>query len=201
MKTKLFFGIVLCVLFSSCIKNYVGHGQDEIALTKDNYMYEGDLYAIYLNLEITKVDALISDLEKIIEDNQGNEQTVNDLESANARKATLKNEIITIPDWLFRRIPRPRPPCPNPTNCDDFFNFDFIGSFGPTQLKSVTVLDEGGNEVGGTTGQQNPLPRTRGTAVVDDFKMENYSGPITIEVVTEAENRLENVYFFKSNLN
>jgi hypothetical protein len=200
MKTKITLLIAFVSLsISSCVKDYVGHGQDKIALTNDNYMYEGDLYAIYLDMEITKVDALISDLEKIIKSNQGNEQTDKDLEAAKARKGTLNNELVTVPDWLFRRIPKPKPPCPNPTNCD-FLGFDFIGSFGRTQLKSVTVYDADGNEVGGTTGQQNPLPRTRGMAVVDDFKMENYSGPVTIKVVTEAGSRLESVYFFESNL-
>ncbi len=200
MKTKITLLIAFVSLsLSSCVKDFIGHGQDEIVLTQDNYMYEGDLYAIYLDMEIIKVDALISDLEKIIKSNQGNEQTYKDLEAAKARKGTLNNELVTVPDWLFRRIPKPKPPCPNPTNCD-FLGFDFIGSFGRTQLKSVTVYDADGNEVGGTTGQQNPLSRTRGMAVVDDFKMENYSGPVTIKVVTEAGSRLESVYFFESNL-
>jgi len=200
MKTKITLLIAfLSLSITSCVKDYIGHGQDKIVLTNDNYIYEGDLYAVYLDFEITKVDALISDLKKIIANNQGNEQTDKDLEAAIVRKGTLNNELATVPDWLFRRIPRPKPPCPNPANCN-FLGFDFLGSFGNTQLRSVTVYDADGNEVGGTTGEQNPLPRTRGTAVVHDFKIDNYSGPVTIKVVTEAKNRLENVYFFESNL-
>ena len=200
MKTKITLLIAfLSLSITSCVKDYIGHGQDKIVLTNDNYIYEGDLYAVYLDFEITKVDALISDLKKIIANNQGNEQTDKDLEAAIVRKGTLNNELATVPDWLFRRIPRPKPPCPNPSNCN-FLGFDFLGSFGNTQLRSVTVYDADGNEVGGTTGEQNPLPRTRGTAVAHDFKIDNYSGPVTIKVVTEAKNRLENVYFFESNL-
>ena len=95
MKTKITLLIAFVSLsLSSCFKDYVGHGQDEIVLTKDNYIYEGDLYAAYLDLEIIKVDAVISDLKEIIANNQGNEQTDKDLEAANDRRATLNNEVL-----------------------------------------------------------------------------------------------------------
>lgn len=200
MKTKLFYGIALCVLFSSCIKDYIGHGSDKIKLTAENNIYEGDLYKAYIEGEILMVDAEIDALNKIIENGQGTDQTLTKLEAANKKRDQLKQEtsFSLVPDFLLRRIPRPRPPCPNPQNCD-FFGFDFVTSLSESQLRSISILDEEGNDIGGTTENQNTLPGTRNRATVDDFKIdEGYFGPITIKVITDSKERFTNIYTFSS---
>ncbi len=201
MKTKITFLIVFISLsFTSCFKDYIGHGSEKIKLTAENNIYEGDLYRTYLDAEIVTVDNLIDDLNKIIDSDLGNEQTHKDLETAKSHKAMLKQEtsLALAPDFLFKRIPRPRPPCPNPQNCN-FLGFDFITSLTEAQLKSIQVVDANGTEIGGTTGNQNSLSGSNGRALVDDFMIDSqYTGAITVKVVTSGGKRMTDTYTFNS---
>lgn len=65
MKTKIFLGLTLCLLFSSCIKDYIGHGNDKVELTADNYLYEGNLEGLFLNEKIAAIDIRIKELEEV----------------------------------------------------------------------------------------------------------------------------------------
>jgi hypothetical protein len=201
MKTKITLLIVL-VSFSltSCVKDYIGHGPKKIKLTAENNMYEGDLYKTYLDTEILIVDGQIAELNEIIGNGQGTEQTQKNLDAANAHRDMLKQEssFTLLPDYLFRRIPRPQPPCPNPQNCD-FLGFDFITSLTGTQLESILITDANGTEIGGTTGNQNSLRGTGGRAVADDFKIDSqYTGAIFVKVVTSDKERMTDTYTFES---
>tara|TARA_R110000868_G_scaffold289544_4_gene549781 strand:- start:8720 stop:9283 length:564 start_codon:yes stop_codon:yes gene_type:complete len=60
MKTKLLLLSLLVVLTSSCIKDFYGSGgQGKVVLTEENFLYEGDLERIYLNEQISLLDAKI----------------------------------------------------------------------------------------------------------------------------------------------
>lgn len=68
MKTKLLLAVACCFFLTSCVKDFQGSGgQDEVVLTEENFLYEGDLERIYLNEEIAV-------LENKIKDTSGDEQ-------------------------------------------------------------------------------------------------------------------------------
>ena len=191
MKTKITLLIAFVSFsFTSCVKDYIGHGSDKIELTEDNNIYEGDLYLTFLEAEIEILDKQIKELEGSQDES---------LDELKEKRAAFSQELNSnlVPDFLFKRIPRPTPPCPQPLQCS-FVNFDFITSLNSTKLVSLTIVDANGEAIGGTTGEQNTLLDSEGRIIVDTFKLENYKGQATIEVITEGGNRLTNTYVFQT---
>lgn len=172
------------LLLASCIKDYVGHGGDKIELTQDNYLYEGDLYRIYLDQEIAKLDVTIAALNDIIANNQADQTTLNDLKAAEEAKENFVSEIATIIslEQVGLRIPRPRPPCPQPLSCD-YSLFEYLLAPNTVEKMEILILNENGKTIGG--GIINDLSTLSGTGGLIQFsklKVDSYKDPITISV-------------------
>ena len=164
MKTKLLFGITLCLLLSSCVKDFIGSGPKDIKFTEKNYIYEGDLYALFLSDEIEVLDKEIAELKEIIAIGQGNEQTLEDLATAQELISMRNDEqrnIVSL-DQVGLRLPAPPPPCPRPQNCD-FSGLEFLLT-GPKAEKLELIFSNAKGEVigGGLIEQLNPLSGGQG---------------------------------------
>ncbi len=66
MKTKLFFIAIMLLTLSSCLKDYHGGGpgKEDIVLTSENYLYEGNLERFFLKDKIAAIDIKIEELKK-----------------------------------------------------------------------------------------------------------------------------------------
>lgn len=172
------------LLIASCIKDYVGHGGDKIELTQDNYLYEGELYRVYLDQEIAKLDVTIAALNDIIANNQADQTTLNDLKAAEEAKENFVSEITTIIDLgqVGRTIPRPRPPCPLPLSCD-YSLFEYLLAPNNVEKLEILILNENGKTIGGgTIDDLGPLSGTGGMILFSKLKIDSYTDPISISV-------------------
>ncbi|WP_291866682.1 hypothetical protein [Maribacter sp.] len=192
MKTKLFLSICMLFVLTSCINDYHGGSGEEIKLTEDNYLYEGDLYQIYLDQEIEKLDLEIEVLEDIVANNQANQTTYDELATAKNKKVEFNAEIESIIsiEELERRIPSPRPPCPRPSSCD-FAIFEYILAGKNVKEIALRILDEDGKTIGGgTIDELSPLPDTKDLIKFSKLNIAPYTGTISIaiEVIDKTGN-------------
>ena len=119
MKAKLLIASFSLLLLSSCIKDYIGKKND-IEITEDNYVFEGTVYQQYLTESIEATEDEIQELQEIIDNNQGDGQTEEDLAAAQEQLAYLSNELVNTNDLvgnIVGRIVPPRPPCPDADLC------------------------------------------------------------------------------------
>ncbi len=179
------------LLMTSCIKDYIGHGGDKIELTSDNYLYEGDLYQIYLDQEVAKLDVTIEALNDIIANNQADQTTLKDLEAATKKRDQFDGELqgIISLEQVGRTIPKPRPPCPKPRNCD-FSTLEYVLAPNTVEKLEILILNEDGKTIGGgIIDDLQPLPGTGGMIQFSRLKVDAYKGPITLSVqVSDLKN-------------
>tara|TARA_R110001583_G_scaffold65184_2_gene188465 strand:- start:5793 stop:6404 length:612 start_codon:yes stop_codon:yes gene_type:complete len=166
MKTKLLILTVLTtLLMTSCIKDYLGEqGSENIKFTSGNYLYEGDLYSLHLNDEIETLDIKIKELNDIINNNQGDEKTKEDLAAAIEQRQALNKDLqdIISLEQVGKRFPPPPPPCPRPRNCD-FSGLEYILTpIGAEKIK-IQFLDDKDTTIGGGTIEElSLLPDSKG---------------------------------------
>src|SRR5690606_274379 len=112
-KKFLISALFLSVLFITCGNDgTIDDDENEITLTENNYFYEGELYSQHLTTEVEELDETIAELEDIIENQQGDENTQAQLDEAIQLRDNIKVEIAAIPSTQARIILPPRPPCP-----------------------------------------------------------------------------------------
>ncbi len=185
MKTKPISIILLTGLLTiSCIKDYIGHGGDKIELTSENYLYEGDLYQVYLDQEIAKLDATIQILNDIIANNQADQTTFEELKEAEQARENLISEGATIIslEQVGRTIPKPKPPCPKPRNCD-FSAFEYVLAENTVEKLEILILNEDGKTIGGgIIDNLGPLSGTGDLIQYSNLMVDSYKDPITIAV-------------------
>tara|TARA_R110000868_G_scaffold22076_2_gene90873 strand:+ start:2522 stop:3130 length:609 start_codon:yes stop_codon:yes gene_type:complete len=183
-KKPIIFIAFAALLIASCIKDHVGHGGDKIELTQDNYLYEGDLYRVYLDQTIAKLDFTIAALNDIIANNQADQTTLDDLKAAEQAKENLDSEkakIISL-EQVGLRIPRPRPPCPQPVSCD-YSLFEYLLAPNTVEKLQILILNENGKTIGGgTIDDLSPLSGTGGMIQFSKLKIDSYTDPISISV-------------------
>lgn len=172
------------LLMTSCIKDYIGHGSDKIELSSENYLYEGDLYRVYLDQEVAKLDITIEALNDIIANNQADQTTLEDLKEAEqARENFVAEEARVISlEQVGRVIPKPLPPCPKPRNCD-FSAFEYVLAANTVEKLEILILNENGKTIGGgTIDDLNTLSGTGGLIQYSQLKVDSFKDPITISV-------------------
>lgn len=178
MTTK--FTLLLIVLFgtSSCVTDFIGSStskrDSKIEITEDNYLYEGDLYKEYLNLETQKNYIQIEALEKLRKTRPLDDQEKKDLDNAQTNLLSLKAEFNDIIDIVGIRIPKPKPPCPNPTNCD-FVNLDYLFISDDVMEINIQAYDTKDNLVQIEFGEFSPYPNPDSPARLSSFKMGSYA--------------------------
>lgn len=190
-------GLFLLAL-TSCIKDYYGGGVDDkkIELTDENYLYEGDMYAIYLNTEIANVEARILELEDILNGNQASEDDKKEYEEKKVLLDNLFSELNNIIDLdqVLLGKPKPRPPCPEPKNCD-FTIFEYVVVPSTVKEISLKIFNADNEQVGG--GQIDDLmilDDTQGLLAVSSLSVSPYEGPIKIEVTVIDETGQDRFY-------
>ena len=92
IKTKVAFLLLILISVLSCSKSDGCDENSKVVLTESNYIFEGDLYKLFLNHQIDSLTARQNVLQEIIDNNQGNEETTEDLAST----VSLKKETIAI---------------------------------------------------------------------------------------------------------
>lgn len=197
MKTKFIITVALLgLLMTSCIKDYMGHANDKVVLTSDNYLYEGDLFQVYLDQKVAKLDVSIAALKDIIANNQADETTLNKLIAAEeARDNFISQEasIISL-EQVGRTIPKPRPPCPKPRNCD-FSTFEYVLAPNTVKEIKIEILNNNGKTIGGgNINDLSPLSGTGGLILFSKLRIDSYKEPITISVEVIDQNGIDRSY-------
>lgn len=181
MKTKPILIIAFAaLLMTSCIKDHIGHGGLDINFTEKNYVYEGDLYRIYLDDEIEILDIKIQELEDIIYNNQGDQNTQNDLEAATEQRNMLNDELqgVFSLEQVGLRLPPPPPPCPRPRNCD-FSGLEYILTDVSVDKIRIIFLDDNGNTIGGgTIDDLSTLPDSAGQINFSNLMINGQQGSV-----------------------
>ncbi|MEX0288895.1 MAG: hypothetical protein AB3N14_07265 [Flavobacteriaceae bacterium] len=181
MKTKTLLILFAFVLTSSCIKDYIGK-KNKIEITENNYVYEGEIYSLYLTLALEEVEEEIQTLQDIIDNNQGDTQTEEDLAAAQEQQAYLNNELVNVIDLVSRGIVPPRPPCPDrlclPAELQYIITDRALGDF------FFEVFDANGGSL--YSADASEARRLRGSGRLANFneiEPVNYVGEITINVI------------------
>ncbi|MEX0288896.1 MAG: hypothetical protein AB3N14_07270 [Flavobacteriaceae bacterium] len=188
MRSTPLLSLILVCLLLAC------NGKDSITLTEDNYVYEGELYHLYLSGELEAVNTTIGELEAIIANNQGDEQTEIALQQALENKASLSNELAGIPDIAGFDIVPPRPPCPNGDLCLPS-DFKYLLTDSNINIGSFTILDAQQNPVVMTTNAETkPLEGSNGQLQYISFEVEEGTGPVSIEV-SRQEDQGDNITY------
>ncbi|MCW5516894.1 hypothetical protein [Muriicola sp. Z0-33] len=165
----------------------------EIKITDNNYVYEGEIYQLYLSSELLAVDTTIQELEAIINNNQGNEETQAALEEAIENKEAINVKLAGIPDIVALGIVPPRPPCPDGDLCLPS-GFQYLISDLSNNITTFTVLDDQQNPLNDiTSASANGLPGSEEEFEYQTFDLGQYSGPISIQLTkTDAQNNTIN---------
>ena len=180
MKTKLLFGITLCLLLSSCVDDFSGNGPKEVQLTSENYLSYDSLIEVFAPSEIEN----INDQIKLSQD----EKEITELE---ARKSYLQNELNIIID-VSKVYGFPLPCVGLPTGkCvpvrQEFFLF-------PSRFVEATVLVQNVNgEAIGVANELSPLPGFEGELNVLQIPEIEGAGQLTITFVTVDQQGVENI--------
>lgn len=173
--------LFLSVLFIAC-GNDDDNNENKITLTENNYFYEGELYSQYLTIEIEELDETIAELEDIIENQQGDEDTQAQLDEAIQLRANIKAEVADIVSIKVGGIIPPMPPCPV-GNCIPLPDLQYILT--PQNVKSLQVelFTEDDVLIGSSNSSLYAF------APDDDFKYQemnildnSYDGLITIKI-------------------
>ncbi|MBT9187710.1 hypothetical protein [Zobellia russellii] len=169
MKMKLFLGCTLLLMFTSCIKDYVGHADDKVKLTKENYIYEGDLYSFYLSNEIATLENHIKELESI----SPNDPKYNEAQKEKAMAESQKKEFMEVQKSIFDLgilgIIDPDNP-PLPCFCWTLSNLqEFLITTPDTKILNVSVLDLSGKEISKIITEFSPLPEYNNQILYQKF--------------------------------
>ena len=163
MKTKNIL-LMYCplLLFISCdiISTDDDGNTDQLVLTDDNYIYEGDLRTFYLERKIDTVQIKIDSLKAVIANQQGDENTQNELEDAQMQKNNFVDEIATIPEQsLLPKIkPRPKGPCDPVGTCFPLpIGLENLILELQNDIRQVTILDAKNQIISSTTTDAAPL--------------------------------------------
>ena len=186
MTTKFTLLLVVLLGTSSCVTDFIGNptskSENKIEITQDNYLYEGDLYKEYLNLETKKNYIQIEALEKLSKTRPLDDQEKKDLDSAYTNLLSLKAEFNDIIDIVGIRIPKPKPPCPNPTNCD-FVNLEYLFISDDVMEITMQAYDTKDDLVQIDLGEFSSYPNPDSPARLSSFKIGSYAkGGLLIKV-------------------
>lgn len=170
MKTKLFLITISCIFLSSCIKDFYGSGKgsDELILTSENYLYEGDLEKVYLIGEIEILDTKIKDADE------------KEKENLVIQRSELQQRLSLIPnlDAVLRGFPVP---CDIPNGkCVPVRLENLIISNLFSQTK-VVIRTVDGEEIS-TIGELSPLPGFESELQYAKLTNKNFGKQIIIQI-------------------
>lgn len=189
MKTKILLLILITMFTFSCDDE---NSQNEnIELTDNNYIYEGDLYKQYLNDELAIVENEITQLQEIIDNGQGDNQTQIDLDEAIQERENIITNIDSIISLVtFGIIPPPPPPQP----CSCFTpELQYFITLESTSGLQIDILNEGGEQIASTNQILNFLPNYDNQLKYKTISIPEEYGNVSFQVVkTDNQNNTIN---------
>ncbi len=202
MKTKIPVLLLLFLGLSSCIKDYLGHGDDTNDngfLTEKNYFYADDLKTAFLEDKSQNLSIELNNLQIIIDAGQADDAT-------KIRYAEVKDELLTIDqnlssvasyrDLVFRGGVPPLPPCPKPRNCNDWLNFIYVTPNPSYEKFQLIIYDDQQNVIAQTEGDPQPLLGVDGQLNYLDLIWINkeFKGDIFVIAVGEINGDPEEIF-------
>lgn len=182
MNKKILSTLILSVLFFACGDDGFNEDENEITFKENNYFYEGELYSQYLTSEIEELDETIAELEDIIENQQGDENTQEELDEAIQLRDNIKIEIADIVSIKVGGIIPPMPPCPV-GNCIPLPDLQYVLTPQNVDLLQVELFTANDVLIGSSSSSLNVFTPD------DDFKYQemniidnSYKGVITVKV-------------------
>ncbi len=215
-KNIVLFSTLLLALFTvvSCEDDdNLNNGNDNpIVLTTENNLYEGDLYVLYLEKEITTTENSIILLQDIIDNNQGTPEIELQLEEAEQQLGTLNTNLAVqmgieaqyvLPPRVPRRPPNPPPP---PLPCDGCLPLP--GSFTHMTISpdiaslTIRILDYNTEEEIETVtfNAFNPAANYDGVVSVQPAILNNFTGQVLIIVERLDVNDVTTTYSVNARL-
>lgn len=180
MKSKLLLGVILCLVFNSCIKEFYGHPDDkEGILTENNFVYTDDLKRAYLEKVEVEINEELEQLNPIKEKDRYVLLT-NQLQETQSKL----EDIADFRESVFKRRP-PLPPCPKPQSCQDWLKVQYLTQRPGLDKLQMKIYDKNQNIVAQTQGE---LQELSGLEVPLDyivllFENPEYHGDIQIEII------------------
>jgi hypothetical protein len=176
MKTKIMILFILSSLAFTCEDD-----EDTINFTGENSLNIGDIYEVYLTDELESIAQTITDLQAIIDNNQGTAETEQQLADATLKQEYFNTEFNSIKKF---EIIRPPLPCPGQDNeCNLPALLEYIIAHETTSFYEISIFDSQNQLIGKTNSQSNPIADTGGSFTFKEFDFTSqYSGLVTIKV-------------------
>ena len=154
--------LLLCpVLLLTACNGVYDDDSDEVVLTEDNFIYEGDLHIFYLERRIDTVQVKIDSLQAVMDNQQGDEKTQMKLNAARMQKNGFIDEIASIPEQGFLakiKPPRPKGPCDPIGTCFPLpINLRYLILEVQNDPHAVLILDAQDRPISTTTTAAAPL--------------------------------------------
>lgn len=185
MKSKLLLVASICIVISSCVKDYYSHPDDKDGiLTKNNYVYTDDIKRVHLETLVEQIKIDLVQLDPII-DKVKYTLLLNQLTDT---QNTI-SEIAEFRDSVFKRRPPP-PPCPSPQNCIDWLGVQYLTQRPGLDKLQMVIYDSNQNIIAQTEGE---IEQLTGLDVPLDyvvliFQNTDYIGDIQIKVIETTGN-------------
>ncbi|APQ17599.1 hypothetical protein [Maribacter hydrothermalis] len=208
MKTKILLSLFSVVIFSSCIKDYHGNidSKDSI-LTETNYIFSEDIKAKSLDFHIAMLEAEIKDLKMVLDLGQATNAQKERYVEATLEKDTALNEqrlILGYLDEVYKKGPKPLPPCPRPRNCNDFWEGLEIVTL-PVNYETfrIEIYDKNNNVIARTEGYPKPLNDFEGylNYIHLKFNTADYKGQILVKASGETKDGAFEPFSIESYIN
>ncbi|UPS90384.1 hypothetical protein [Bizionia sp. M204] len=216
MRKKFFvlasFILVLVTVFSCDDDDNLNNGNDnQIVLTNENNLYEGDLYILYLEEEIISTENTIFMLQDLIDNNQGTPEIELQLEEAEQQLGTLNTNLaiqmgIEAEYVLPPRVPRRPPNPPNPPSpcigCVPLAgSFSFITITPDIVNLNIRILDFNTEEEVETVvfNSFNPAENYNGVVSIQPASLNNFTGQVILIIEREDINGATTSYSLNAN--
>lgn len=206
------FILVLVTVFSCDDDDNLNNGNDnQIVLTNENNLYEGDLYTLYLEREITNTENAIAEFQFYIDNNQGTPEIELQLEEAEQQLGTLNTNLaiqmgIEAEYVLPPRVPRRPPNPPNPPSpcigCVPLAgSFSFITITPDIVNLNIRILDFNTEEEVETVvfNSFNPAENYNGVVSIQPASLNNFTGQVILIIEREDINGATTSYSLNAN--
>jgi len=206
------FILVLVTVFSCDDDDNLNNGNDnQIVLTNENNLYEGDLYILYLEEEIISTENTIFMLQDLIDNNQGTPEIELQLEEAEQQLGTLNTNLaiqmgIEAEYVLPPRVPRRPPNPPNPPSpcigCVPLAgSFSFITITPDIVNLNIRILDFNTEEEVETVvfNSFNPAENYNGVVSIQPASLNNFTGQVILIIEREDINGATASYSLNAN--
>jgi len=173
MKTKITLLLLLFLGLSSCIKDYLGDGPDNVKLSEENHLYAGDLFIEFTLGEIPKLKDIIA--------NPNGSYSDNEIQAAKNELQVLNSQLAIIPNmYSALDIPRPCPNAPGGKCVPSRLEYIVFPSY--IQEALVRIISEN-SQTKNTSNELQPLLGYKSDLQFIRIPVENVESALTIEII------------------